>query len=62
MRQASCKPGHLCPEIYKALDGILFIAETKKQQEEKMRVREGFKNSSSANQETGPLSFTPPTH
>ena len=34
-----CKPGHLCPEIYKALDGILFIAETKKQHEEKMRVR-----------------------
>ena len=34
----SCKPGHLCPEIYKALDGILFIAETKKSQEEKMRV------------------------
>ena len=33
-----CKPGHLCPEIYKALDGILFIAETKKQHEEKMRV------------------------
>ena len=35
---SKCKPGHLCPEIYKALDGILFIAETKKSQEEKMRV------------------------
>ena len=34
------KPGHLCPEIYKALDGILFIAETKKNQEEKMRVNQ----------------------
>ena len=33
-----CKPGHLCPEIYKALDGILFIAEHKKSQEESNKV------------------------
>lgn len=43
VRKAPCKPGHLCPEIYKALDGILFIAETKKQQEEKMRIIEDWK-------------------
>ena len=34
-----CKPGHLCPEIYKALDGILFIAEHKKNEEESNKVR-----------------------
>ena len=32
------KPGHLCPEVYKALDGILFIAEHKKSQEESNKV------------------------
>jgi len=41
--RSGCKPGHLCPEIYKALDGILFIAETKKSQEEKMRIIEDWK-------------------
>ena len=34
-----CKPGHLYPEIYKALDGILFIAEHKKNEEESNKVR-----------------------
>jgi len=38
-----CKPGHLCPEIYKALDGILFIAEHKKSQEESNKIIEDWK-------------------
>jgi len=38
-----CKPGHLCPEIYKALDGILFIAEHKKNEEESNKIIEDWK-------------------
>ena len=37
-RSSFCKSGHLCPEIYKALDVILFIAEHKKSQEESNKV------------------------
>ena len=36
------KQGHICPEIYKALDGILFIAEHKKRNEESTKVDKEF--------------------
>jgi len=42
-RVSFCNPGHLCPEIYKALDGILFIAEQKKSQEESNKIIEDWK-------------------
>lgn len=34
---------HLCPEILKALDGILFIAEHKKKDEESTKIIEDWK-------------------
>ena len=37
-RLTGCESHHLCPEILKALDGILFIAEHKKKDEESTKV------------------------